>query len=83
VWVLAGWAIGTLAGAWVTARIAGRRHLLHGALIGGLFLALGVANMLMLPHPAWVWVCGVSAFVLSGYLGGRLATPGSQVKRAI
>lgn len=71
--VLAGWLLGTLAAAWTAARIAQRKPMLHGAIMGGLFLVLGVANMLMLPHPAWVWVCGILIFVAAGYAGGRLA----------
>lgn len=73
VFVLVGWALGTLTGAWTAARIANRSHLVHGNIIGTLLLGTGVANMLMLPHPAWVWVIGVIAFVACGYAGGRLA----------
>jgi hypothetical protein len=75
VWVLAAWMIGTLAGAWVAARIAQRKHLIHGAVIGAVFLALGIANMLAIPHPVWVWVCGIVIFIVAGYAGGRLASP--------
>lgn len=73
--VLAGWMLGTLAGAWVAVRIAQRNPVLHGAIIGAIFLTLGVTNMLMLPHPAWVWVCGIAVFVLASYAGTRLASP--------
>jgi len=73
-WVLSAWMIGTLAGAWIAARIAGRKHLVHGVIIGTVFLAFGIANMLMLPHPAWVWVCGIVIFMMAGYMGGRLAS---------
>jgi hypothetical protein len=73
VFVLAGWALGTLTGAWTAARLADRSPLVHGNIIGTLLLGTGVANMLMLPHPAWMWVLGVIAFVACGYAGGRLA----------
>ena len=73
VFVLIGWALGTLAGAWTAARMAGRSPQLHGNIVGTLLLGTGVANMLMLPHPAWVWILGVITFVACGYGGGRLA----------
>ncbi|MFL6193506.1 MAG: hypothetical protein ACJ75H_05005 [Thermoanaerobaculia bacterium] len=76
VMVLAGWALGTFAGAWVAARVAGRSPLGHGLAVGLLFLAAGVANMLSLPHPVWFWVVGVLLFLPAGYLGGRLAAGG-------
>ncbi|OLC51001.1 MAG: hypothetical protein AUH43_03705 [Acidobacteria bacterium 13_1_40CM_65_14] len=73
VFVLIGWALGTLAGAWTAARLAGHSPQLHGNIVGTLLLGTGVANMLMLPHPAWVWILGVITFVACGYGGGRLA----------
>ncbi len=71
--VLAAWAVGTLCGAWVAAKIAGRSFIVHGAVIGTVFLLLGVANMLMFPHPIWVWIAGIAIFIGCGYAGGRLA----------
>src|SRR5690349_6438715 len=57
--VLLGWALGTFAGAWTAAKVAGRAPLGHGLAVGVLFLAAGVANMLALPHPVWFWIVGV------------------------
>jgi len=71
--VLFGWFVGTIAGAWSAARVAGRAPAVHGLIVGVLLLAGGIANMLMLPHPAWFWVLGVAVFVLAAYLGSRLA----------
>ena len=73
VFVLIGWALGTLAGAWIAARVAGRSPRLHANIVATLLLGTGVANMLMLPHTAWVWVLGVIIFVACGYGGGVLA----------
>jgi hypothetical protein len=71
--VLVGWALGTFAGAYVAGRLARRVPIAHGLVVGVLFLAAGVANMLMLPHPIWMWMAGVAAFLAGGYGGGRLA----------
>jgi ABC-type antimicrobial peptide transport system permease subunit len=71
--VLVGWALGTFAGAWTAAKLAGRAPQRHANIVGTLLLGTGVANMLMLPHPAWVWVLGVIVFVGCGYGGGWVA----------
>jgi hypothetical protein len=31
-------------------------------------------NMLMLPHPIWMWVAAVVELLLAAYVGARLAT---------
>ena len=72
--VLLSWAVGTFAGAWVTARIAAVGKLWHGLVIGGTFLAAGLANMLMIPHPGWVMVVGLGECFPIAYLGAKLAT---------
>lgn len=71
--VLVAWGLGTFAGAWVCARIAGRLKVAHGLLLGALFLIAGVTNMLAIPHPAWMWASAFLVFGAGGYSGGRLA----------
>ena len=73
VFVLAAWAIGSFGGSWVAARLATRARLVHGLIIGALFLLAGILNMLMIPHPWWMWVGGIVALAGSSYLGARLA----------
>ena len=71
--VLLAWGLGTFAGAWVCARIAGRAMTTHGIILGALLLVAGVTNMLMVPHPIWMWVAACLIFAAGGYAGGRLA----------
>lgn len=70
--VLLGWTIGTFAGAWLAARTAARRPAIHGGVVAAILLASGVMNMLMLPHPIWVWMAGLAGFVTGGYAGSLL-----------
>jgi MFS family permease len=79
--VLAAWAIGTFAGAWVAARLATRARFAHGLVVGALFLLAGVLSMLMIPHPAWMWAGAVLVFVVCSYLGARLAAPAPRAAR--
>jgi hypothetical protein len=73
--VLADWAIGSFAGSWVAARLATRARPVHGLIVGAFFLLSGVLNMLMIPHPWWMWVGGIVALAGCSYLGARLAAP--------
>ena len=70
--ILFGWIVGTFAGAWVAARVAGRAPIGHGLVIGVLYLAAAVANMLAIPHPVWFWALGVVVFLPAAYLGARV-----------
>jgi hypothetical protein len=35
--------------------------------------AIGVTNLVQVPHPAWYWVVGQIAFLAGGLLGGIIA----------
>jgi hypothetical protein len=73
VFVLVGWGIGTLAGSWLAARVAGQAPLVHGLVVGALFLLTAIATMLMLPHPLWFWITALFLFPLSSGVGVLLA----------
>jgi hypothetical protein len=69
--VLAGWFVGALAGAWVANRIAGRG--LAGWIVALLVIAAGVATMLMIPHPAWMWAGGIALPLAGAWIADRMA----------
>jgi hypothetical protein len=71
--ILAGWAIGSCAGAWVAARLAGRAPMTHGLIVGAWFLVGAIMTMMMIPHPVWMIVGGIAALAGCSYLGARLA----------
>ncbi len=71
--VLGGFAVATLAGGFVSARIARVRPLLFAGIIGALMLAATVANLLMIPHPLWFSISAITLIILSTILAGRLA----------
>ncbi len=67
-------ALGTLAGAFLAAKIAASHKILFAMVIGVLFLAGGTANLFMLPSPVWFSVLDLAAAYLPmAYLGGKLA----------
>ncbi len=72
--VLMGWAAGTLLGSSIAARLSPAWSLGCGMVVGGLMLGASVANMVMIPHPAWVWVVGVLLFLPTAFVGATLGS---------
>ena len=70
--VLAAWGLGVLSGGWVAGRLAPRAPALHALGITILVAAGAVANMLMIPHPAWFWVIALLVIAAAGHATRRL-----------
>lgn len=67
-------ALGTLAGAYLTARLAIHRNSFLAILIGVFFLIGGIAAANMIPAPNWFVVTDLFlAYLPMAWLGGRLA----------
>lgn len=67
-------ALGTLAGAFVAAKMAATRHSAIALIIGVFFLIGGIANIFMLPSPLWFTLSDLLfAYIPMAYIGGRLA----------
>jgi hypothetical protein len=57
--VVFGWIAGGAAGAFLAGSIAGRAHVALGVAIAALLLAACVTNLVLIPHPAWMWPAGI------------------------
>jgi hypothetical protein len=51
------WFAGSLVGAWVANLVAQRA--VAGWIVALLIVAGGVSTMIGIPHPAWLWACGI------------------------
>ena len=69
--VLGGWFLGSLLGAWAANAIARRGR--AGWIVALLVVAGGVATMAMIPHPVWMWAGGIVLPLAAGWLAQRLA----------
>ena len=78
--VLVAWAVGVVAGGWVAARFAPRSPMAHAHVVAVILLLATVANLLMIPHPLWVWAAALAIFPLGAYAGARMAT---RARRAV
>ncbi len=66
-------ALGTFAGALLTAWIAAGRKMVLALVIGVLFLAGGIANIVMLPSPLWFTLTDLLlAYIPMAWLAGKL-----------
>jgi len=67
-------ALGTLAGAFVAGLLAPGKSTVPGYVVGGLFLLAGIANVVMLPAPAWFSAVDLLlAYLPAAWLGQALA----------
>ncbi len=71
--VLASYLIGAFAGPFVAGWLAGGPSPVYSAIIGGILLALTVANLVEIPHPIWFSVLAVLGIPAAAFFGGRLA----------
>ena len=69
--LVAGWAAAAALGAWTAARTAPARRTAMGWIAAGFVLASTIANLAMLPHPAWMWPAAIVGIVAAGALGAR------------
>lgn len=73
IFVLGGFALATLGGGFVAAKVARDRPNLHAGIIGVLMLCATGANLLMIPHPLWFSVTAVALIIVATVLAARLA----------
>lgn len=73
--VVAGWTVGTFAGARAGAAVATNNKSLVAGIVGGLFLMATASNLFMIPHPAWMTVAGPAGVLGAAWLAARQASP--------
>lgn len=67
--VLVAWGLGALAGSFAAVYVSGRDA--PGYLIGVLLGAAAIANLLVIPHPLWMWVGAAILIPLGTLIGVR------------
>ncbi len=71
--VIAGWALGGLAGGWVTAKLSPQATTWPNVVLGAFLTLAGVANNLMLPPPVWFWFGSLAVLFPAAYMSACLA----------
>lgn len=70
--LLAGYALGSMAGGAAATRMHPENGKRNAIIIGVVLLVFGVMNMLMIPHPAWFWVASCVVYVPCALLGNKV-----------
>lgn len=73
IFVLLAWAIGSFVGGYVTSKVAKTDSIRFSLITGGVLMAFGVINIVMIPHPTWFAIIGLSVYLPCAYYGGKLA----------
>lgn len=71
--VLVAWAIGSMVGGLVAARLATRQPMRCALIAGAMLMLAGIANLILIPHPLWFSIVAVLLFLPAAWAGGRLA----------
>jgi hypothetical protein len=79
--VLTGWILGPFAGGLVASRIAIHSRRLYAWVILALLLSATIANLIAIPHPAWMVAAALLGVPWAGWMAARLAPPDVSVSR--
>ena len=71
--VSVGWLLAPMAGGFAAAKIAGRSAWVHAGIVGALLFIATIGNLLMIPHPTWLWAPGVLFPPFGTLVAARLA----------
>lgn len=80
--VLGSYLVGTLAGAWVAARLSADVPQRQGYLIGLLLVAASVMNLRAIPHPLWFIVANMAVVIVGAGIGAMLGAKRPAAKPA-
>lgn len=73
--VLVAWITSAFVGPWVARRLAPDRSAIPGLIVGALFILAPIANLIMIPHPVWMWPAALVACPLMGLFALALSAP--------
>lgn len=66
-----GWMIASAVGAYVCSIISKERHYVLMMVFAVCFMITTVANLIMIPHPIWVWIGGLLVILPAAIIGFR------------
>ncbi len=79
--VLAAWALGTLGGGGVAARVAGEKSLFYAAIVGAVVMIASIAQLVAVPHPLWFTVAAFILIPAAAYAAAQLAPAPAESER--
>ena len=67
--VAAAWFIGSLGGTFVACRFGTARPLVYVLVVGGMMFAGAAFNLLVIPHPIWFSILGITGILVGTWVG--------------
>jgi hypothetical protein len=80
--VAIGWTAAPLVASFVAGVITRRAFLVHGSIVGLIFLVLNMVNVFSFPHPLWLIAIGIVGPLVASYVGASLAARRCSTSRA-
>lgn len=71
--VAVAWFIGSLGGTFVACRLGTARPLIYVLVVGGMMFAGATFNLLVIPHPIWFSILGITGIFVGTWVGMVLA----------
>lgn len=70
--VVIAWFGGAVVAGWVASLVSQSGKRLVPLICGGILMLGGLANLVSIPSPIWMWVLGLAAFLPGAWLGARM-----------
>ena len=74
--VIVSHALGTFFGALIAVRASRVAHIVPASIVGGVMLMGGIANVMLIPHPAWFNAVDLLLYIPAALLAWKLTGPG-------
>jgi Na+/alanine symporter len=73
------WLFSSFLGGMVAARINRTEWKSTCLITASILMAAALLNLILIPHPMWMWLAALLGYIPAGYLGGLLIRPKSEV----
>ena len=77
--VLVAWIMGALVGGFAAKKLDKSESNVSSLVTGVVLMTFGIATMIAIPHPIWMWILGVITPIPAALYGARLASPASDL----
>ena len=81
--VIASYALATLAGGWVAAAVAGERPMVMASIVGLLVMAGAITTVMSIPHPPWFTAASVVAVIAAAIIAGTIESNRGSARRSL
>jgi hypothetical protein len=70
--IILAYAVGSFISGLVASLIAAHNKLKKALTLGWILMGFSIYNLITIPHPVWVVICGILVFIPFAYIGGKL-----------